>query len=312
MSQASTLGAVIITYNSGAVVGRCIQSCLAQGMEVVVVDNGSVDDSVDRAKAAGATQVIANPGNVGFGAAANQGCLALSECVHCVLLINPDVEIASSIAGLTGACLVHGASCGMLQDIEGKPQTGFQLRRLPTARTLVFEVLGINRLWKNNPVNRAYRYLDADFAKPAFVEQPAGAFLMIRRDIWMAVGGFDEAFYPVWFEDVDLCKRLMNHGVKVAYVPKSTGTHMGGHSVRKMPYSSRMTAWYGSLLRYSCKHLSSVGRRVVAAAVLTGAGPRCIAGIFEQRSLGPVTVWWCIGSKALSVLWGGAEHKAVS
>ena len=311
MSQASKVGAIIVTYNSGAVVGRCIQSCMAQGMEVVVVDNASQDDSVSHARTAGA-RVIANPGNLGFGAAANQGCLALSDCVNCVLLINPDVEITSPTAGLSGACLEHGASCGMLQDIEGQPQTGFQLRRLPTAATLAFEVLGINRLWKNNPVNRAYRYLDADFATPAFVEQPAGAFLMIRRNTWMAVGGFDERFYPVWFEDVDLCKRLMNHGVKVAYVPKSTGTHMGGHSVRKMPYSSRMTAWYGSLLRYSCKHFSSVGRRVVAAAVFTGTGPRCIAGIFEQRSLGPVAVWWSISSKALSVLWGGAEHKAVS
>ncbi len=312
MSQASKVGAVIITYNSAAVVGRCIQSCLAQGMEVVVVDNASADDSVNRAKAAGATRVIANPGNFGFGAAANQGCLALTDWVNCVILINPDVEITSPIAPLTEACIEHGASCGMLQDVEGQPQTGFQLRRLPTAATLVFEVLAINRLWKNNPVNRAYRYLDADFTKPAFVEQPAGAFLMIRRDIWIAVGGFDTEFQPVWFEDVDLCKRLMNQGVRVAYVPQSTGTHIGGHSVGKMPYSSRVTAWYGSLLRYSCKHLSSVDKRIVAAAVLTGTGPRCIAGIFEQRSLGPVTVWWSIGSKALSVLWGGAEHKAVS
>ena len=65
--------AIVITYNSGDVVGRCIRSCLAQNIQVVVVDNASTDDSVDQAKAAGAALVIANLENFGFGHAANQG-----------------------------------------------------------------------------------------------------------------------------------------------------------------------------------------------------------------------------------------------
>ena len=292
--------AIVITYNSGEVVGRCIRSCLAQNIEVVVVDNASTDDSVDRAKAAGASLVIANLDNFGFGHAANQGFQAVRD-VNCILLLNPDVEIASSIDPLVATCVEHGAACGMLQDVQGKPQTGFQLRRFPTSTVLVFEVLGFNRLLSNNWINRNYRYLGEN---PVIVEQPAGAFLMVRRDVWQAVGGFDEGYYPVWFEDVDFCKRLYNHGVRIRYVSSSTARHVGGHSVGKMPYSNRVTAWYGSLLRYSCKHMSDGERRSVAMAVLLSAGPRCVAGIIGQRNFVPVTVWWGVCSKALLTLFG--------
>ena len=52
----------------------------------------------------------------------------------------------------------------------------------------------MNRMWPSNPVNRRYRYLDRDLDQPGPVEQPAGAFLMIRRDVWERLGGIDEAF----------------------------------------------------------------------------------------------------------------------
>jgi N-acetylglucosaminyl-diphospho-decaprenol L-rhamnosyltransferase len=305
----SRAAAIVITYNSGAVVGKCIRSCLAQGMQVVVVDNASADDSVAQAKSAGASQVIANSQNLGFGQAANQGFESIGNFMDCVFLINPDVEITTPIGPLMAACIEHGAACGELQDIEGNTQTSFHLRRFPNAATLVFEVLGFNRIWNNNWVNRRYRYLGET---PDFVEQPSGAFLVVRSDVWRSVGGFDTGFYPVWFEDVDFCKRLYNQGVRIRYVSASTAQHLGGHSVGKMPYFNRVATWYGSLLRYSCKHLSDFGCRSVALAVLVSAGPRCVAGIIGQHNLDPLAVWWGVSSKALSVLWGGAEHKAVS
>ena len=51
------------------------------------------------------------------------------------------------------------------------------------------------------------------------VEQPAGAFLMVRRDVWNKLRGFDEQVYPVWFEDVDFCRRAVDAGCQIAYVP---------------------------------------------------------------------------------------------
>jgi GT2 family glycosyltransferase len=52
------------------------------------------------------------------------------------------------------------------------------------------------------------------------VEQPAGAFLMTRRDVWDQLGGFDQDFHPVWFEDVDFCRRAAEAGYRIQYVPR--------------------------------------------------------------------------------------------
>ncbi len=84
-------------------------------------------------------------------------------------------------------------------------------------------MLGINRLWPRNPVNWRFRCYDVDLQsmKPVEIEQPAGAFMMIRRDAWERVGGFDESFYPLWFEDVDFCCRLKLAGLRLFHVPSA-------------------------------------------------------------------------------------------
>src|SRR5205807_2640796 len=103
-------------------------------------------------------------------------------------------------------------------------------------------------------VNRHYRYLDADLDVPATVEQPAGAFLLFRRSVWTQLGGFDEQFRPLWFEDVDFCKRARDLGFEAHYVPQVTAHHLGGHSISKLDWALRTVYWYASLLRYASKH----------------------------------------------------------
>ncbi len=116
---------------------------------------------------------------------------------------------------------------------------GFTIRRFPTPLTLWFELCGFNRLWPSNPVNRRYRYLDRDLEQAGPVEQPAGAFLMFRRDVWERLGGFDEGFYPVWFEDVDFCRRAADAGYRIEYVPQVEAEHLGGHSVGQISEGCR-------------------------------------------------------------------------
>ena len=83
-----------------------------------------------------------------------------------------------------------GAAAGRLVDEQDRPQIGFNVRAFPTAATLAFETLGWNRIWASNPVNRRYRVRGFDADKEQDVEQPAGAFLMVRRDVFKAVGGW--------------------------------------------------------------------------------------------------------------------------
>ena len=156
---------------------------------------------------------IANATNRGFAAAVNQGFAATKS--KYVLLLNPDAEISGGLDQLREACeLPHAAAAGgRLVDSDGKPQAGFMVRQLPTPLVLTLEVLLLNRLWPNNPVNRRYRSLELNYDIQMPVEQPAGAFLMVaRRAVWEELGGFDEGFFPLWFEDVDFCRRAINRG----------------------------------------------------------------------------------------------------
>ena len=108
---------------------------------------------------------------------------------------------------------------GALLESDGQPARGFAFRRLPTLWALVFEATLVNQLWPGNPINRRYRCLDADYSQQQEVEQPAGACLAITHTTWDNLGGFDEQFFPVWFEDVDLCKRLRDAGRKNLLLP---------------------------------------------------------------------------------------------
>ena len=239
--------------------------------------------------------LIANPGNYGFASAANQGVSALDTTL--VLLLNPDVELKTPIDELEAACLETGtgSAAGQLTDEQGQPQRGFTLRRFPKPSTLIFEVLGINRLVWVNPLNRSYRCLDVDLSTRGEAEQPPGAFLMFRREVWQRLGGFDTQFYPVWFEDVDFCKRVRDLGLKIQYVPGVTAVHQGGHSIAGLGWECREVYWYVSLLRYASKHFRPTSFRWVSAAVVLGSLLRTAIGVMTQRSFRPITVYGSIG-----------------
>jgi GT2 family glycosyltransferase len=293
-------GVVVVTYNSEEVVGRCLDACLRlAGMEVLVVDNASSDGTLREVRKRESVRVLANVTNRGFAAAVNQGVAALDT--DFVLILNPDVELLDSISPLLENC--DGAAAGQLIDISGKSQDGFNVRGFPTPATLAFEVLGLNRIFPGNAINRRYRQPMPNGAVE--VDQPAGAFLLVRRGAWRAIGGMDEAFYPVWFEDVDFCLRLQQNGFRVKYVPAVRARHVGGHSVKAVTWQSRELFWYGSLLRYAAKHFSPAGRSVVSVAVCLSGIPRMAAALLLRRDLNAVSVYSKVMGRAVLNLFGG-------
>ena len=163
-------GVVIVTYNSAGVIERCLDSC--RDLRVVAVDNASQDNTRELVERRGAVKLIANLTNSGFASAVNQGVAELDTGL--ILLLNPDVELETPIDALECACRQDGVGLagGRLVDRDGRVQTGFTLRRFPTPLTLVFEVLGVNRLFPPNPLNRRYRCLDLDLSEPGEVDQP--------------------------------------------------------------------------------------------------------------------------------------------
>jgi hypothetical protein len=283
------IGIIIVTYNSEAQVGPCIDAVLPSGADIVVVDNASHDGSVAEARRRG-VRVITNPINAGFAAAVNQGFAVLNSPY--VLLLNPDAVLQSSLEPLREACelpLAAGAG-GLLLDAAGRPQVGFMVRALPTPAVLILEALVLNRLWPGNPVNRTYRGLALDYTSRIPVEQPAGAFLMIRRTVWQELGGLDERFHPLWFEDVDFCRQAVDRGHIMYFDPAAVAKHTGGHSIPQMSVEMRRHYWYRSLLRYSAKHFRKLDFRAVCLAVITGSILRTIGESVLQRSLKPIAV----------------------
>jgi GT2 family glycosyltransferase len=292
-------GIVIVTFNSADVIEDCVEACLRlPDASIVVVDNASTDGTVDRVPRAGRVHLIANPTNRGFAGAVNQGIEALSG-YEAILILNPDAVPVRGIDELERAVQRDGvgASTGRLLDAEGREQHGFNVRGLPTATTLAFEALGVNRMWPSNPVNRRYRQQVPE--QEAVVEQPAGAFLMVSRRVWSELCGLDDRFFPIWFEDVDFCKRMRDAGYSILYVPGALARHLGGHSAAKLSWRERQLFWYGSLLRYASKHMSSRGRGVVCAAVMLASVGRTVTsaprfGVAEPFAVYSKVVWLAV------------------
>jgi GT2 family glycosyltransferase len=299
-------GIVIVTYFSEAEIGPCLDAVRGAGADVVVVDNGSRDGTAAEVTRRG-VRLIANTVNVGFAAAVNQGVTVLKSSY--LLLLNPDAVLQGGLERLREACDLPGAAGagGRLIGPNGQLQVGFMVRALPTPAALIMEALLLNRIWPDNPVNRRYRALGLDYTKRIPVEQPAGAFLMIRRDVWEQLGGFDEGFRPLWFEDVDYCRRAMDRGYILYYEPAAVALHTGAHSISKIAVELRPVYWYSNLIRYAAKHFRPLAFRAVCLAVLSGALPRVFAGCAIEWSVRPLAAYWKVArlaSRCLVFGWG--------
>ena len=275
----STGSVVIVTYNSVECVAPCLQA-LAQfaDWKILVVDNASSDATVQVVRRiAPHVSLLCNSENRGFAGAVNQGIKAAEGEV--VVILNADaIPTDGALERMTRVAAGEGVGVvgGSLRKSDGSVERGFTVRRFPTLTSALAEVLLLNRLWPNNPWNRNYRCLALDYATLQEVEQPAGACLAIRRQAWEDIGGFDENFYPVWFEDVDFCRRVRNGGWKVLYSPDAVFMHSGAHSVGKLRFRDRQSFWYRNLLRYFAKHHPGWRFQVLRVSVVLGLVVRSV------------------------------------
>lgn len=282
----TTGSAIVVTYNSAGQIGPCLEALRDEGRwQRIVVDNASHDGTIERAQQADpAAQLVKNCRNIGFAAAANQGARLASGNV--LLFLNPDAIAQPGALDALAKALDQervGAVGGVLSHEGGEVDRGFCVRRFPTTVSMAAEILLLNRLWRANPLNRNYRCLDLDYSKPQEVDQPAGACLAVKREVWASLGGFDEGFFPVWFEDVDFCRRLRSHNWKILYCPGAIFVHSGGHSVNRLSLCDRQLFWYRNLLRYWRKHESPAAVAGVRAIITLGMALRSLATLVGLR-----------------------------
>jgi N-acetylglucosaminyl-diphospho-decaprenol L-rhamnosyltransferase len=250
------LAVVIVNYNAGQFLGRCLSSVTAAAgdgaVEVVVVDNASRDGSA--AAAVGArpeVRLIENPHNRGFAAAANQG-IAATEAPF-VFLLNPDAEIsAGTLPALVKVAREHpraGAIGCLVRNPDGTIQPS--ARRVPRLfEALMHAFLGPFVPW--NRWTRSYTMAAWDRTSEREVEWISGSAMLLRREALHEVGAFDEGYF-MYVEDVDLCTRLRAAGWKVLFSPEVEVVHEIGVSARGQ--SRRMAfAHSASINRYFEKH----------------------------------------------------------
>jgi GT2 family glycosyltransferase len=296
----------VVTYNSAAHVEACVRALAPRDCEIIVVDNASQDDTLallESLSASIAMQVLSLTRNLGFAGGVNVGARAATADIF--IILNPDAIGEPGAVEALARCLVESeavAAGGALLQCDGSVAKGFAFRRLPTLASLLCEVLLVNQAWPSNPVNRRYRCLDADYAREQPVEQPAGACLAVCKEVWELLRGMDPQFFPVWFEDVDLCARIGASGRKIVYCPSARFQHSGAHSVSQIDFRDRQGYWYANMLRYARKHFSSGRVLVLRVGIVIGMLLRIIAGGPRGVSLGvAMRAYWRV---ICETVWG--------
>lgn len=209
--QKVDLSVIIVAYNSADCINACVESALAQSgvaFEVIVVDNASTDDTLKRLKGFDC-RVIASPENLGFGRGCNLGFSHSSG--RYVYFFNPDARLTEndSLAQLCRA-------------MDANPQWGM-------AGTLVRPAAGE----AGSPPATSYpgqRHTHRDFSQlPGKIAWVIGASMIVRRDLYEKLGGFDPAFF-LYSEETDFCLRLRELGFEIGHVPAVVVEHIGGAS----------------------------------------------------------------------------------
>jgi N-acetylglucosaminyl-diphospho-decaprenol L-rhamnosyltransferase len=263
------VGAVVVDYDTGSVLGDCLTSLVAERVgEIVVVENG------DRA---GAKAALADSGhgdvplietgrNLGYGAGANRGIAALAPRPY-VLVCNPDLHVhPGAVAGLADALDAEPSWAIVGPRIltpAGDPYPS--ARRFPTVSDAAGHAL-LDQLWADNPFTRRYRAGGWTAPEPTTTDWVSGACFLARRSALDELGGFDEAYF-MFAEDMDLCWRAHEAGWKVGFVPGVEVTHIEGVSRRAHPYAMAL-AHHRSALRFAGRTTTGWRRALLPVAAI--------------------------------------------
>jgi GT2 family glycosyltransferase len=220
--------------------------------------------------------LISNSVNRGFAAAINQAFEVTGTPY--VLVLNPDVRVLpGAVEILENFMDAHPKAAAAGGYVNEK----YLPREFPTVARLVRENLGFP---KPPHVRAALR----ETVRPIEVQQPAAAAMMIRRDAHDAVGGFDESFFPAWYEDVDFCARLRKAGWEIYFVPQAEFQHEGGYSAGALGAEKFAAAYYGNQLRYAQKHFGRAGNAAVRVSIAAGMIGRMIGRPRQATAYGKV------------------------
>jgi GT2 family glycosyltransferase len=238
--------AIVINYNGADYLPACLhalEQTVAPPVDIIVVDNASTDDSLQELHGYPRVNVLAQPRNLGFAGGANVG-LAAVETEYAVIL-NPDVEVEP------------GFGTALLEAFDRHPRLGAAgaLLLYPDRQTIQHAGGALNRA---DMTTRHLGYGETDrerYNHERDIDFVTGGAIGLRLSAVRAIGGFDERFAPVYYEDVDLCLRLRAAGWGVRYFPSLVAIHHEGVTLERSAAYHHLI--HANRLRFALKHLSS-------------------------------------------------------
>ncbi len=289
------LSVVIVNYNVQYFLEQCLHSVFKSGqrleMEVFVVDNQSVDGSVEMVRQKfPQVKLIANKENQGFSKANNQAIRKAAG--RYILLLNPDTVVEDdTLPGVVDFMEKHpeaGALGVKMLDGQGRflPESK---RGLPTPGVAFCKIFGLSCLFPKSRVFGKYHlgYLDND--KTHQVDVLSGAFMLLRKEALEKTGLLDEAFF-MYGEDIDLSHRITKAGYKNYYYPGTRIIHYKGESTKKSSVNY-VLVFYNAMIIFAQKHFSQNNARIFSMFINLAVYFRAMIAIlsrFFQRIFWPV------------------------
>ena len=234
--SAMDISVIIVTYNSADQIAGCLESVLAQAdvaFEVIVVDNASSDDTRKILETFDRIRVVTSSENLGFGRGCNLGFTHSSG--RQLYLLNPDTRLAGKTA-LADLC----------RRMDDHPHWGMAGTRVRSA----------DGKSESQPAHSypAQRHVHRDFSKlPGKIAWIIGASMIIRREQYEKLGGFDPGFF-LYSEETDCCLRLRELGFEIGHVPEVLVEHIGGASEGTRDPRDVSARKLEGLLRFRQKH----------------------------------------------------------
>ena len=285
------LSIIIVNYNVKEFLQNLLHSAEKASSriskEIIVIDNASDDGSVDIIKQKFPTvKLIENKNNIGFGSANNQG-LKIAQGKY-ILFINPDCIVSENTFDKMISFFNEHPDCGLagckILNSDGSLQLACR-RSFPGPWTSFTKVTGLSNLFPGSRIFARYNLTYLDENKTHEVDAVSGSFMMIKRDAYEKVGGFDDQFF-MYGEDLDLCYRVQKAGFKVYYVPDTQIIHYKGESTKRSNLDETKL-FYDAMHKFVKKHLSSFP--IVELILRTAIGFTKLFAFLGKRKLALLT-----------------------
>jgi len=224
---------IVVTYSPGDSLVHFLDSlalATTARTDVILADNGSTDGAIELAAERENVRIVRTGGNLGYGRAANAGVAAASSPF--VVVSNPDIIWEPGALDELIAATDSWPRAATFGPLIHTPDGDIY----PSARELPSLGRGVGHAvfgwwWPSNPWTAAYRRERGE-PREGPVGWLSGSCLLIRREAFDAVHGFDPSYF-MYFEDVDLGDRLGRAGWQNVYVPKAVVIHAGGHATSR-------------------------------------------------------------------------------